>query len=72
VTNAVDALATLERVTTAQRIPLQILFVASLVDDKEPLAAIAIVDRVRRAAAHAEAFCLSRVISPAPMITRWC
>ncbi len=46
--NAVEALAIPEEVKAAQRIPLQMLFVASLVEDKEPLAAIAIVDRLRR------------------------
>jgi glycosyltransferase involved in cell wall biosynthesis len=45
--NAVEALATPEQAMTAQRVPLQILFVASLVEDKEPLAAMAIVDRLR-------------------------
>ena len=45
--NAVEALATPEQAMTAQRVPLQILFVASLVEDKEPLAAVAIVDRLR-------------------------
>ena len=45
--NAVEALATPEQAMTAQRVPLQTLFVASLVEDKEPLAAVAIVDRLR-------------------------
>jgi glycosyltransferase involved in cell wall biosynthesis len=45
--NAVEALATPEQVLTAQRVPLQILFVASLVEDKEPLAAVQIVDQLR-------------------------
>jgi glycosyltransferase involved in cell wall biosynthesis len=45
--NAVEALAAPEQATTAQRVPLQTLFVASLVEDKEPLAAVAIVDRLR-------------------------
>jgi glycosyltransferase involved in cell wall biosynthesis len=45
--NAVDALATPQEVETAQRVPLQVLFVASLVEDKEPLAAVAIVDQLR-------------------------
>jgi glycosyltransferase involved in cell wall biosynthesis len=45
--NAVQALAIPEQAMTAQRVPLQALFVASLVEDKEPLAAIAIVDRLR-------------------------
>jgi glycosyltransferase involved in cell wall biosynthesis len=45
--NAVEALATPEQAMTAQRVPFQILFVASLVEDKEPLAAVAIVDRLR-------------------------
>jgi L-malate glycosyltransferase len=45
--NAVEALATPEQAMTAQRVPLQTLFVASLFEDKEPLAAVAIVDRLR-------------------------
>jgi len=45
--NAVEALATPEQAMTAQRVPLQILFVASLVEEKEPLAAVAIADRLR-------------------------
>jgi glycosyltransferase involved in cell wall biosynthesis len=45
--NAVEALAAPEQAMTAQRVPLQTLFVASLVEDKEPLAAVAIVDRLR-------------------------
>jgi glycosyltransferase involved in cell wall biosynthesis len=45
--NAVEALATPEQVMTARRVPLQILFVASLAEDKEPLAAVAIIDRLR-------------------------
>jgi glycosyltransferase involved in cell wall biosynthesis len=45
--NAVEALATREQVLTAQRVPFQILFVASLVKDKEPLTAVEIVDRLR-------------------------
>jgi SAM-dependent methyltransferase len=45
--NAVEALAAPEQAMTARRVPLQILFVASLVEDKEPLAAVAIVDRLR-------------------------
>jgi hypothetical protein len=45
--NAVEALATPEQAMTAQRVPLQTLFVASLVEDKEPLAAVAIIDRLR-------------------------
>jgi glycosyltransferase involved in cell wall biosynthesis len=45
--NAVEALADPEQAMSAQRVPLQILFVASLLEDKEPLAAIAIVDRLR-------------------------
>jgi glycosyltransferase involved in cell wall biosynthesis len=51
--NAVEALATLNQVTKAQRTPLQILFVASLLDDKGPLAAVAIVDRIRSIASDA-------------------
>ena len=45
--NAVEALATPEQAMTAKRAPLQALFVASLVEEKEPLAAVAIVDRLR-------------------------
>jgi glycosyltransferase involved in cell wall biosynthesis len=45
--NAVEALATPEQARTARRVPFQTLFVASLVADKEPLAAVAIVDRLR-------------------------
>jgi L-malate glycosyltransferase len=45
--NAVEALAAPEQAISAQRVPLQALFVASLVKDKEPLAAVAIVDRLR-------------------------
>jgi glycosyltransferase involved in cell wall biosynthesis len=48
--NAVEGLASPEQAMTAQRVPLQMLFVASLVEDKEPLAAVAIVDRLRRLA----------------------
>jgi glycosyltransferase involved in cell wall biosynthesis len=45
--NAVEALATPEQAMTAQRVPLQTLFVASLVEEKEPLAAVAIADQLR-------------------------
>lgn len=45
--NAVEALAAPQQAITAQRVPRQALFVASLVEDKEPLAAVAIVDRLR-------------------------
>jgi len=45
--NAVEALATPEQVMAAKRVPPQILFVARLLQDKEPLAAVAIVDRLR-------------------------
>lgn len=45
--NAVEALATPEQARAAQRVPLQALFVASLAEDKEPLAAVAIVDQLR-------------------------
>ncbi len=45
--NAVDALATPHQLTTAQRVPLQVLFVASLIEDKMPLAAVEIVDQLR-------------------------
>ncbi len=46
--NAVEALAAPEQAAAARRVPLQALFVASLVEDKEPLAAVAIVDRLRQ------------------------
>jgi glycosyltransferase involved in cell wall biosynthesis len=45
--NAVEALATAEQAMTAQRVPFQALFVASLVEEKEPLAAVAIFARLR-------------------------
>ena len=45
--NAVEALATPEQAMAAHRVPFQILFVASLLKDKEPLAAVAIVDQLR-------------------------
>lgn len=45
--NAVEALVSPEQAMSAQRVPLQILFVASLLEDKEPLAAVAIVERLR-------------------------
>lgn len=45
--NAVEALATPEQAMTARRVPLQALFVGSLVEDKGLLAAVAIVDRLR-------------------------
>jgi glycosyltransferase involved in cell wall biosynthesis len=45
--NAVELLATSEQVMKARRVPFQTLFVASLAEDKEPLAAVAIVDRLR-------------------------
>jgi L-malate glycosyltransferase len=45
--NAVEALADPEQAMWAQRVPLRILFVASLTEDKEPLAAVAIVDQLR-------------------------
>ena len=45
--NTVEALAAPEQAMSAQRLPLQLLFVASLLEDKEPLAAVAIVDRLR-------------------------
>jgi glycosyltransferase involved in cell wall biosynthesis len=45
--NAVEALATPEQLMAAQRIPFQLLFVASLVEDKEPLTAVRIVDQLR-------------------------
>jgi glycosyltransferase involved in cell wall biosynthesis len=46
--NAVEALATPGQVMGAQRVPFQALFVASLVEDKEPLEAVAIVNQIRR------------------------
>ena len=45
--NAVEPLASPEEATAAQRVPLQALFVASLVEDKEPLAAVEIVNKLR-------------------------
>jgi glycosyltransferase involved in cell wall biosynthesis len=45
--NAVEALATPEQAMASQRVPRQTLFVASLVEDKEPLVAVAIVDRLQ-------------------------
>jgi glycosyltransferase involved in cell wall biosynthesis len=45
--NAVELLAAPSQLTDARREPLQVLFVASLVDDKEPLTAVAIVNRLR-------------------------
>ncbi len=38
--NAVEPLATREQAMAVCRVPLQILFIASLVEDKEPLAAV--------------------------------
>lgn len=46
--NAVEPLATPEQLTAARRTPFQLLFVASLVPDKEPLTAVSIVDKLRR------------------------
>lgn len=46
--NSVEALATAEEAAAAQRTPLQVLFVASLVEDKEPLRAVEIVDKLRQ------------------------
>lgn len=51
--NAVDALATRRQAETAQRIPLQVLFVGSLVEDKQPLATVEIIDQLRLAAVGA-------------------
>jgi glycosyltransferase involved in cell wall biosynthesis len=48
--NAVEALATPEQAMKAQRVPLRTLFVASLAEDKEPLAAVAIIDRLQQLA----------------------
>lgn len=45
--NAVELLASPEQVSAAQRVPLQALFVASLAEDKQPLAAVEIVGRLR-------------------------
>jgi glycosyltransferase involved in cell wall biosynthesis len=45
--NAVEQIAAPEEAMNAQRVPGQMLFVASLVEDKEPLAAVAIADRLR-------------------------
>jgi glycosyltransferase involved in cell wall biosynthesis len=48
--NAVEALATPEQAMKSQRVQFQTLFVASLAEDKEPLAAVAIVDRLQQLA----------------------
>jgi glycosyltransferase involved in cell wall biosynthesis len=45
--NAVEPLATPSQVMAAQRVPLQTIFVASLVQDKAPLAAVEIIDRLQ-------------------------
>jgi glycosyltransferase involved in cell wall biosynthesis len=45
--NAVEALARPEQAIKASRVPYQVLFVASLAEDKEPLAAVAIIDQLR-------------------------
>jgi glycosyltransferase involved in cell wall biosynthesis len=46
--NSVEALASADEAMTAQRVPLQALFVAALVEDKEPITAVAIIDKLRR------------------------
>jgi L-malate glycosyltransferase len=46
--NSVEALATPKQVMAAKRVPLQVLFVASLVEDKEPLTAVAIIGRLQQ------------------------
>jgi glycosyltransferase involved in cell wall biosynthesis len=46
--NAVEALATPEQAMKSQRAQFQALFVASLAEDKEPLSAVAIVDRLQQ------------------------
>jgi glycosyltransferase involved in cell wall biosynthesis len=45
--NAVEGIAPPEQAASAPRVPRQMLFVASLVEDKEPLAAVAIADKLR-------------------------
>ena len=45
--NAVEGIAAPGQAVNARRVPRQMLFVASLVEDKEPLAAVAIADRLR-------------------------
>ena len=45
--NAVEPLATPEQLMAARRVPLQLLFVAALVEDKEPLTAVRIVEKLR-------------------------
>jgi glycosyltransferase involved in cell wall biosynthesis len=45
--NAVEPLATPGQLIAAQRTPLQLLFVASLVADKEPLTAVRLVDKLQ-------------------------
>lgn len=64
--NAVEALATPAQVMAAQRVPLQTLFVASLVADKEPLAAVALVDQLRLLAPDATL----RIVGDGPLRSR--
>jgi L-malate glycosyltransferase len=64
--NAVDALATPGQAKTARRVPLQVLFVASLVEDKRPLAAVEIIDQLRRAAVGATL----RIVGDGPLRPR--
>ena len=45
--NAVEPLASSEQIQVAQRVPLRVLFVAALVEDKEPLTGVRIVERLR-------------------------
>jgi glycosyltransferase involved in cell wall biosynthesis len=45
--NAVEALAAREQAMAASRIPLRLLFIGSLVEDKEPLTAVEIAERLR-------------------------
>lgn len=51
--NAIEALAAPEQAMSAQRVPLQVLFVGSLIEDKEPLVAVEIADRLRLLASDA-------------------
>lgn len=46
--NSVEALGGSDEAMTAQRVPFHAVFVATLVEDKEPLTAVAVIDRLRR------------------------
>lgn len=51
--NAIEALATPGQLMAAQRVPGQVLFVATLVEDKEPITAVRIVEKLRLLAPEA-------------------